>query len=87
MFRKSCYDAKNINFNGLGSEQISLKEGTSYFANRNCVVYDHQFQPVVMLAIKTKGCIPISIKYDRKKVQISQVDFAVVNYLDIEEVD
>lgn len=87
MFRKSCYETKNINFNDLGSEQISLKEGTSYFADRNCVAYDHQLQSVVMLAIKTKGCVPTSIQYDRKKVQISQVDFAVVNYLDIAEIE
>ncbi|MEC1748075.1 hypothetical protein [Schinkia azotoformans] len=69
------------------SEYIHLNRGTSYLLDGEYISYDDQNQPMIMLAIKALGCVPISIPYDREKVQISQVDFAVVNLLDIEEIE
>lgn len=84
--KKTVTMLKNLDIN-LGSEYIRLNRGTSYLLDGEYISYDDQNQPVIMLAIKALGCVPISIQYDRKKVQISQVDFAVVNYLDIEEIE
>lgn len=84
--KKTVTMLKNLDIN-LGSEYIRLNRGTSFLLDGEYISYDDQNQPVVMLAIKALGCVPISIPYDREKVQISQVDFAVVNLLDIEEIE
>ncbi|WP_137744589.1 hypothetical protein [Robertmurraya siralis] len=83
--KKTVTMLKNLDIN-LGSEYIRLNRGTSFLLDGEYISYDDQNQPVIMLVIKALGCIPISIQYDKKKVQISQVDFAIVNYLDIEEI-
>jgi hypothetical protein len=57
--------------------------GASYHVSGEYIAYDDKMQPLVMLSISPEGCIPIAIPYDKEMLTIEEVDFAVVDLLDL----
>lgn len=67
----------------IGNDHIHLYRGASYHVSGEYKAYDDQMQPLVMLNISPEGCIPMAIPYDKEMLTIEEVDFAVVNLLDL----
>lgn len=66
-----------------GTEHTHLYRGASYHVSGEYIAYDDKMQPLVMLSISPEGCIPIAIPYDKEMLTIEEVDFAVVDLLDL----
>lgn len=66
----------------MGSSYMPLEQGSFFLWDGEYVAYDDEMNPVVMLAIKPIGCVPMAVPFDKEVLMVREQDFALIGFVD-----